>query len=201
MQLCRDWSRSDCSEGGESSKRGRTGPKPAPGPCRLRGGRDGRENVKCPFLFPFRVSPTSCWEACINSAKAALLLRVLFPCCIKMHRSFSVYLLVLQRKEVVFTAEKASLSQKHYLASQSADSYTCLPDILILIQVLKITSWQENFLLSSQLLTVLERHMQYFVVPLSCHRVPCWERVVGSSQTVPLESVCTSLCPRCRTVS
>lgn len=107
MQLCRDWSRSDCSEGGESSRRGRTGPNPAPGLPALAGcwvvGMGGRM-----WSVPsyFHVSPTSCWETCINSAETALLLRVLLPCCIKMHRSFSVYLLILQGKEVVFTAEK-----------------------------------------------------------------------------------------------
>lgn len=105
-------------------------------PCKLLGGKDGRENVKCPFLFPCWVSPTSCWEASINSAETGLLLKVLFPCCIMMHRLFSVYLLILHGKEVVFTAEKKNLwAKRHHLASQSGDSCTCLPDILILIQL------------------------------------------------------------------
>lgn len=141
------------------------------------------------------VSPASCWESCINSAKTALLLRVLFPCCIKMHRSFS-YLLVLQGKEVVFTAEKTSLSQKHHLASQNGDNYTWLPDILILIQVLKRTSRQENFLLNSQLLSILERHMQYFVVPLSCHRLPWESELLGAARLCRF-SLCAHIAVSC----
>lgn len=73
MQLCRDWSRSDCSEGGESSGRGSgtsawccqhgSGPASPRADRRLTGGEDGRKNMKCPFLFPCWVSPTSCWES------------------------------------------------------------------------------------------------------------------------------------------
>lgn len=73
MQLCRDWSRSDCSEGGESSGRGSgtsawccqhgSGPASPRADRRLTGGEDRRKNMKCSFLFPCWVSPTSCWES------------------------------------------------------------------------------------------------------------------------------------------
>lgn len=120
------------------------------------------------------------------------MLKVLFPCCIMMHRSFSVCLFInsLWERSCVHCRKKKSLSQKHHLASQSGDSCTYLPDILILIQRLKRMSWQEIFLFNSQLLSILERHMQYFVVPPSCHRMRQQEsKLLGAARLCHL-SLC-----------
>lgn len=87
---------------------------------------------------------------------------------------------------------KKSLSQKHHLASQSGDSCTCLQDTWILIQVLKIMCWQENFLLISQLLFILERRTR--IVYPSYHIIQWESELLEVARAYHFQSVSTHGC-------
>lgn len=116
MQLCRDWSRSDCSEGGESSRRGRTGPNPAPGPPALAGCwvvRKGGKMWSAPSYSPVESVPPPAEKPALTLLRQHFCSRFFFPVALWCtDHSLFVYLLILHGKEVVFTAEKKNLWAK-----------------------------------------------------------------------------------------
>lgn len=142
-------------------------------------------------------SPPPAGKACLSSAETALNLLWAFFCSVffPWHCDAQIILVFISwgGKKLCSLQKKIS-EPKVPSCIPKCDSCTCLHGILILIQVLKRTCWQENFLLISQLLSILERHTQYFIVHPLYHIIQREGELFREARACHFPFVCARSC-------